>query len=114
MTNCRRRLSPTGFEALDPASLRRFSLRVEFFPLTVEQNLLFQRTAEHLGLEHGSDALSLARRRLARLSRLTPGDFAAVLRGRLLLGEPSLDALLGDLERAHAEKRSDRHIGFRS
>lgn len=104
-----------GFEALDPASLRRFSLRVEFFPLTVEQNLLlFQRTAKQLGLEHGSDALSLARRRLARLSRLTPGDFAAVLRGRLLLGEPSLDALLSDLERAHAEKRSDRHIGFRS
>lgn len=104
-----------GFEALDPASLRRFSLRVEFFPLTVEQNLLlFQRTAKQLGLEFGSDALSLARRRLARLSLLTPGDFAAVLRGRLLLGEPSLDALLGDLERAHAEKRSDRHIGFRS
>ena len=104
-----------GFEALDPASLRRFSLRVEFFPLTVEQTLLlFQRTAKQLGLEFGSDALSLARRRLARLSLLTPGDFAAVLRGRLLLGEPSLDALLGDLERAHAEKRSDRHIGFRS
>jgi hypothetical protein len=103
-----------GFEALDPASLRRFSLRIEFFPLDADQNLiLLQRTATRLGLEFGADAERLARRRLASLSLLTPGDYAAALRGRLLLGAASVDELLGDLERAQAEKRSERRIGFR-
>jgi len=103
-----------GFEALDRASLRRFSLRIEFFPLDAAQNLaLLQRTATQLGLEFGADAERLARRRLASLSLLTPGDYAAVLRGRLLLGDATVDGLLSDLERAQAEKRSERRIGFR-
>jgi SpoVK/Ycf46/Vps4 family AAA+-type ATPase len=103
-----------SFETLDPASLRRFSLRIEFFPLDVEQNLaLLQRTAMQLGLEFGADAERLARRRLASLSLLTPGDYAAALRGRLLLEDATLEALLGDLERAQADKKSQRRIGFR-
>jgi transitional endoplasmic reticulum ATPase len=103
-----------GFDTLDPASLRRFSLRVEFFPLDTDQNLvLLQRTARELGLELGADAEQLARRRLASLSLLTPGDHAAVLRGRLLLGDASVDGLLADLERAQTEKKSERRIGFR-
>jgi hypothetical protein len=44
---------------------------------------------------------------------LTPGDYASLLRGRLLLGDPSVDALVSDLERAHAEKHAERRIGFR-
>jgi hypothetical protein len=35
------------------------------------------------------------------------------LRGRLLLEDATLEALLGDLERAQAEKKSQRRIGFR-
>jgi transitional endoplasmic reticulum ATPase len=102
-----------GFEALDPASLRRFSLRIEFLPLDAEQNFtLWQRTASKLGLEPDPAAERHARRRLASLTLLTPGDHAAVLRGRLLLGDASVDGLLGDLERAQAEKRSQRRIGF--
>jgi hypothetical protein len=31
----------------------------------------------------------------------------------LLLGEASVDSLLADLERAHAEKRAERRVGFR-
>jgi SpoVK/Ycf46/Vps4 family AAA+-type ATPase len=103
-----------GFEALDPASLRRFCLRIEFSPLDVDQNLsLLRRAAAQLGLELDGAAERHARRRLANLSLLTPGDYAAVLRGRRLLGDATIDGLLGDLERAQAEKRSERRIGFR-
>src|SRR5690606_9582618 len=102
------------FEALDPASLRRFNLRIEFFPLDAEQNLaLLLRTATRLGLELDAGSETLARRRLANLTRLTPGDHAAVLRGRSLLGDATLEGLLRDLERAQAEKKSERRIGFR-
>jgi AAA+ superfamily predicted ATPase len=104
-----------GFEALDPASLRRFALRVEFSPLNGDQNLLLlERTASKLGLELSPESARAARSRLSRLALLTPGDYASALRGRLLLGEPSVDALVSDLERAHAEKRSQGRIGFRS
>lgn len=103
-----------GFEALDPAALRRFALRVEFKPLGPEQKLtLFERTAQRLGIQLVAAARATTQARLARLSQLTPGDYSAVLRGRLLLGEASIEALLVDLERAHAEKRAERRVGFR-
>ncbi|HTV19870.1 MAG TPA: ATP-binding protein, partial [Polyangiaceae bacterium] len=103
-----------GFEVLDPAALRRFALRVEFKPLDVEQKLaLFERTAQRLGVEPSVEARAAAQASLSRLSHLTPGDYAAVLRGRLLLGDASIQALLGDLERAHAEKHAERRVGFR-
>lgn len=104
-----------GFEALDPASLRRFALRIEFRPLGCDQSLtLLGRTAAKLGLALDPAAEDQVRRRLTRLSLLTPGDFAALVRGRQLLGSASIDGLLDDLERAHAEKRSERRIGFLS
>jgi hypothetical protein len=102
-----------GFESLDPAALRRFALRIEFTALDLGQNLaLFERSARQLGLELDEAARLHARRRLGRLSQLTPGDYASLLRGRLLMGEASVAALLSDLERAHAEKRAERRIGF--
>jgi SpoVK/Ycf46/Vps4 family AAA+-type ATPase len=102
-----------GFEALDPASLRRFALRVEFSPLDRDQNLtLLERTAKKLGVEVSVEAAGAARSRLSRLTLLTPGDYASLLRGRLLLGDASVGALLSDLERVHAEKRAERRIGF--
>lgn len=101
------------FQALDPAALRRFALRVEFSPLNVEQHLqLFERIAEKLGLSI-QDAGNSVRGRLSRLTALTPGDYASLLRGRLLLGRANVDVLLDDLERAHGEKRAERQIGFR-
>ncbi len=103
-----------SFEALDAASLRRFDLRVELGPLDARQSLiLLERIARKLGLALESQS-SPARERLARLTELTPGDFASVLRGRLLMGEASIEALVCDLERAHAEKRAERRIGFRA
>jgi SpoVK/Ycf46/Vps4 family AAA+-type ATPase len=104
-----------GFESLDPAALRRFALRIEFSALELGQNLaLFERSALQLGLDLDDAARLDARRRLGRLSQLTPGDYASLLRGRLLVGEASVAALLSDLERAHAEKRAERRIGFGS
>ena len=103
-----------GFEVLDPAALRRFALRIEFKPLASEQKLaLFERTAQRLGVELTAGARAATQGRLARLSHLTPGDYAASLRGRMLLGDASVETLLVDLERAHAEKRSERQVGFR-
>jgi transitional endoplasmic reticulum ATPase len=102
-----------GFEALDPASLRRFALRVEFSPLDLDQNLtLLERTAQTLRLELTAETTRAARRRLSRLTLLTPGDYASLLRGRILLGDASVEALISDLERAHAEKHAERRIGF--
>jgi AAA+ superfamily predicted ATPase len=104
-----------SFDALDAAALRRFALRVEFLPLSVEQHLvLFERVARRLGMDLPADTARLARDRLSRSSALTPGDYAACLRGRLLLGATSLEELLCDLERAHAEKRGERRMGFRA
>ena len=62
-------------DSLDPASLRRFDLKVRFGFLRREQALvLFQDLAESLGLE-----LDLrARHALDAIGHLTPGDFAAV------------------------------------
>jgi SpoVK/Ycf46/Vps4 family AAA+-type ATPase len=104
-----------GFESLDPAALRRFALRIEFTALELGQNLtMLERTAGQLGLELDDAARLDARRRLGRLTQLTPGDYASLLRGRLLVGDASVAALLSDLERMHAEKRAERRIGFGS
>ena len=63
---------------LDPASLRRFDLKVRFGFLEREQTwLLFTRTCVALGLPVPGHDL---RGRLDRLTNLTPGDFAAVSR----------------------------------
>lgn len=103
-----------GFDTLDAASLRRFALRVEFSPLSGDQNLiLVERTAQKLGVDFQARVARADLRRLARLTQLTPGDYAALLRGRLLIGESSVDSLVGDLERAEAEKRTARRVGFR-
>lgn len=65
-------------EGLDPASLRRFDLKVKFDYLTVPQAAaLLRRYCAQLQLEAPAPGeLS----RLARLESLTPGDFAAVAR----------------------------------
>jgi SpoVK/Ycf46/Vps4 family AAA+-type ATPase len=66
-------------EGLDPASLRRFDIKLEFGFLRPEQAWrLFAAECRHLGLEiREEEAL---RDGLRDLSHLTPGDFAAVRR----------------------------------
>jgi hypothetical protein len=65
-------------EGLDQAALRRFDLKVKFDYLSNEQaRSLFSRFCSKLNLEMPQPEQLSA---LGRLSRLTPGDFAAVAR----------------------------------
>lgn len=100
----------TALGLVEPAQ----PLRVEFAPLTLDQHvLLFERIAGRLGIELTSGASQQARTRLSRLLALAPGDYTSLLRGRLLLGRTNAEEVLADLERAHAEKRGERRVGFR-
>jgi len=65
-------------EGLDQAALRRFDLKVEFGYLKPEQSqALFEQYCAALGIDGARGGVQS---RLARLSLLTPGDFAAVAR----------------------------------
>jgi SpoVK/Ycf46/Vps4 family AAA+-type ATPase len=65
-------------DGIDQAALRRFDLKVRFDYLRADQAVrLFDQHRELLGL-HEPDPAALASVR--RLDRLTPGDFAAVMR----------------------------------
>jgi SpoVK/Ycf46/Vps4 family AAA+-type ATPase len=66
-------------EGLDPASLRRFDIKLEFGFLRPEQAWrLFAAECRHLGLELRRE--KALRAGLRELGYLTPGDFAAVRR----------------------------------
>lgn len=70
--------STNRMEGLDQAALRRFDLKVEFDYLRPEQSqALFEKYCTALGIEGPLDVLQS---RLAKLSLLTPGDFATVAR----------------------------------
>jgi ATPase family associated with various cellular activities (AAA) len=99
-------------DGLDAAALRRFDLKVRFGYLKPEQAWdLFLAQCAALALEPPALALRSA---LARLSVLTPGDFAAVARRHRFrpLAGPSalLDALVAELALKEDGKR--KAIGF--
>jgi SpoVK/Ycf46/Vps4 family AAA+-type ATPase len=102
------------FDELDEAALRRFTFKIRFKALSLEQReLMF--VAEALGgqAERLSDE---HRKRLSHLEHLAPGDFAAVKRQVDLLGtvlEP--EEFLVQLECEHRVKpdvRQRRGMGF--
>ena len=101
-------------DRIDQAALRRFTFKIRFKPLTAEQR-------EHMfvteALDGQADALTDdARRRLARLEQLCPGDFAAVKRQVDILATSfSADEFLEQLEAEHRikpEVREQRSMGF--
>jgi len=102
------------FDDLDAAALRRFTFKIRFLALTLEQrermfvNEALGGDAQRLHSEH--------RQRLARLDQLTPGDFAAVQRQvELLAASFDSDEFLSQLEGEHRVKpdvRNHRSIGF--
>ena len=105
------------FSELDEAALRRFTFKIRFHPLGVEQRLrMFAAEA----LQGGAvDAISAEQReRLLHLDQLVPGDFAAVQRQVDILGEVfTADEFLSQLEGEHRVKpevRQRRGIGFQS
>lgn len=98
-------------EGLDPAALRRFDLKVKFDFLRHEQAwALLHRQCAQLSLPAPSPSLQAS---LQKLDRLTPGDFAAVLRQHRFrpLATPAL--LVSALQAECAVKEhGSRPIGF--
>jgi hypothetical protein len=95
-------------ENLDPASLRRFDLKVRFdYLLPHQAEAMLKIACRNLGLPAPGRA---ALRRVASLRDLTPGDFAAVMRQHRF--RPAQDAmtLVARLEEECAAKR-DSHNG---
>ncbi len=100
-------------DSLDDASLRRFDLKIRFDYLRVRQAWgLFRQVLAEKGIEADKARWKAA---LAGLDRLTPGDFATVVRQIRLTGD-ILDAerLFGGLQREVRFKRDGRRrtIGF--
>jgi transitional endoplasmic reticulum ATPase len=91
------------YEHLDPASLRRFTLKVRFDPPKAPARWeLFVRTLAALGAEIPAGEEGRYRLALDALARLTPGDFATVRRkAALLQHEVSAANLLAALEHEH-------------
>ena len=92
-------------DQLDPATARRFSLRIDFLPLSLPQRkacfLRFFKMAPPVGLQV--------------LDQLTPGDFAVVTKRSKLLGITEPEALLSELRREQASKPNITNpIGFRA
>jgi len=98
-------------ESLDPASLRRFSLKIRFDPLTGEQRWRLFVAA----LDSPPEQPEAMREELNRLSSLTPGDFDAALKGFGLTGKrPGAKELLEALQNEQSMKPSaPRVAGFR-
>jgi len=101
-------------DRIDQAALRRFTFKIRFKPLTVEQR---ERMFVTEALDGQADALTDdARRRLARLEQLCPGDFAAVKRQvDILASHLTPEEFLEQLESEHRikpEVREQRSMGF--
>jgi len=101
-------------DRLDQAALRRFTFKIKFMPLTVEQR---ERMFVTEALEgDASKMTNEIRSRLAKLEQLCPGDFAAVKRQvDILAAEFSPHEFLDQLDAEHRikpEVRESRGIGF--
>ena len=92
-------------EQLDPATARRFSLKIGFLPLCIEQRAgCFRRFFQ-----------SEPPTGLLALDQLTPGDFAVVVKRSKLLGITEPEAILIELRREQFAKPNTRNpIGFRA
>ncbi|PUB10559.1 AAA family ATPase [Yoonia sediminilitoris] len=91
-------------DQLDPATARRFSLRIGFLPLSLEQRrACFRR----FFLNEPSAELQL-------LDQLTPGDFAVVAKRSTLLGIKEPSAIIAELTREQTSKpNASTPVGFR-
>jgi SpoVK/Ycf46/Vps4 family AAA+-type ATPase len=101
-------------ESLDQAALRRFTFKIKFMPLTASQ-----REAMFVTEALAGDIAQLTgdlQNRLARLTQVCPGDFAAVKRQTDILAAVfSADEFLSQLEAEHRikpEVREARSMGF--
>ena len=91
-------------DQLDPASMRRFTFKLGFEALdAAQQDLAFQRFFQ-----------AKAPGSMAKLSGLTPGDFACVLSRIDWLSDRSAEGLVRELGRELAARQTTRNpVGFR-
>jgi SpoVK/Ycf46/Vps4 family AAA+-type ATPase len=101
-------------ESLDQAALRRFTFKIRFMPLLREQREAMFVTEALAG--NAALLTSAMQTRLAQLTQLCPGDFAAVKRqAAILAAEFSAEEFLSQLEAEHRikpEVREGRGMGF--
>ena len=97
--------------SLDQAALRRFDLKVKFDFLKPEQaESIYVRHCEGLGFEPPEE-IQIAR--IRRMDRLTPGDFAAVIRQNRFKRMLNPEAMLTALEsEASLKEGAKGTIGF--
>ncbi|MBV2209611.1 MAG: ATP-binding protein [Thermomonas sp.] len=98
-------------DGLDQAALRRFDLKVKFDFLRPDQAWeLLRRHCAALGL---ATPAAEVQARISRLQRLTPGDFAAVLRQHRFRPLENASALVSALEsECMVKEGAKRPIGF--
>ena len=101
-------------DKIDQAALRRFTFKIKFMPLTaVQRETMFITEALAGNVELLTTEL---RRRLAKLTQICPGDFAAVKRQTDILDAVfSSDEFMSQLEAEHRikpEVREARGMGF--
>ena len=101
-------------DRVDQAALRRFSFKIQFKPLTLEQR---ERMFVTEALQGDAEWLTPElRQRLARMDELCPGDYAAVRRQIDILGEELFpEEFIEQLEAEHRikpEVRESRGMGF--
>jgi SpoVK/Ycf46/Vps4 family AAA+-type ATPase len=101
-------------DSIDQAALRRFTFKIKFMPLTAEQRQTMFATE---ALAHDAALMTdELRARLAKLTQICPGDFAAVKRQTdILAAEFSADEFMSQLEAEHRikpEVREARSMGF--
>ena len=101
------------FGSLDQAALRRFSFKLKFNPMNLEQRL---RMFSHEALASSVHSLDAhLHSRLALLTQLTPGDFAIVNRQKRIMNEvlsPSEFMEILEVEHALKPDQQSKRIGF--
>lgn len=100
-------------DAMDPAILRRFDIKVEFGCLTQQQlEALFQKHCQRLGLDSPSSSIV---NDLRQLTNVTVGDFAVISRQSRLNRISSSEMLLARLRKECSfREEGKRPIGFLS
>jgi SpoVK/Ycf46/Vps4 family AAA+-type ATPase len=92
-------------DQLDPATARRFSLKIGFLPLSIDQRNACFRSFFQAEPPDG----------LLALDQLAPGDFAVVAKRSKLLGISEPEAILIELRREQTAKPNIRNpVGFRA
>lgn len=101
-------------DSLDAASIRRFDFKIKFDYMLAEQAWqMFTRVLQEQDYRTDQNLASF-RPALIKLDKLTPGDFATVLRQLLSLGQSITPELLLDglVKESRAKPNYSRSIGF--